>query len=208
MKLYLMRHGESENNIRGIVSHAQNKWHLTPRGRQQVNGAMQRLRAEGVNMIICSPLLRTRESADIACKYIKARKVVSNNLTEIQMGVWSDRARKGATRALFKVRAIARKTRFFQKTHFLRGGESFYDLSERMIRFVITDLARLDEESTALIISHADPIFALQKIIQSKPARYPNNAEIIEMEFSLHDCVARLTGKLCLDLRNNRIEEA
>ena len=66
---FVMRHGESETNTKGIVSHkADDPFPLTERGRTQVKTSASKLKEEGIELIIASPILRTKETAEIVAQ--------------------------------------------------------------------------------------------------------------------------------------------
>ena len=63
---FVMRHGEAENNVKGIVSkdpHA--PYELTDRGRAQIEAHIPELKKSGITRVITSPFQRTKETARI-----------------------------------------------------------------------------------------------------------------------------------------------
>ena len=59
-----------------------------------------------------------------------------------------------------------------------------------MTGFLSDYIVNSDTDSSLLIISHADPLFSLQRVIKlltnyQLPASYPNNAEIISIDLSM-----------------------
>lgn len=63
---YIVRHGEAENNVQGILnSDATQPYHLTPKGREQVEVVAQEIKQKGITTIYVSDLTRTRETAEI-----------------------------------------------------------------------------------------------------------------------------------------------
>jgi isoleucyl-tRNA synthetase len=65
----MMRHGESDSNVQNIVSYkVQDEIHLTEKGRTQVLATAGRLKGKGIDLIIASPVLRTKETAQIVAK--------------------------------------------------------------------------------------------------------------------------------------------
>ena len=65
-RYFVMRHGEAENNVQGILDPTDEKrYPLTPMGREQVQGAINTLKKAGVTHIYTSPFTRTREAAEI-----------------------------------------------------------------------------------------------------------------------------------------------
>jgi isoleucyl-tRNA synthetase len=67
----VMRHGQADHNVLGIMSGlADNPYHLTEKGREQARASALRMRADGFvpDMIVTSPLVRTRETAEIVAE--------------------------------------------------------------------------------------------------------------------------------------------
>lgn len=63
MKLFFVRHGESVANVNNIVSPLDTP--LTDRGKEQSKATGYNLIDKKVTKIVCSPLLRTRQTAEI-----------------------------------------------------------------------------------------------------------------------------------------------
>jgi len=217
MKLFLLRHGESTNNLRRIVSHSRNRWPLTEHGREQILQVSRTLTDVNFDAVLISPILRTCQTAGIIMQncpnFAKTSSRITENLTEIQMGIWNNRSRK-LDEELFAERDAARREATFSRKEILRGGESFSGLAARMCKFLLSDLASFRETDTLLIISHADPILSLQKVIRKISdeqfvAKYPDNAEVIELDFSRTDNLVKLKNlakSLTETSRNGRME--
>ena len=63
---FVMRHGEAENNVKNVASsRVEEEFHLTERGKAQARSATLKLKEKGIELIIASPILRTRETAAI-----------------------------------------------------------------------------------------------------------------------------------------------
>src|SRR5690606_33578946 len=69
-KYLVMRHGEGEHNVQNICSCGIDKssHHLTQNGKERVEKTAQELKDKKIDVIIASPILRTRETAQIAVK--------------------------------------------------------------------------------------------------------------------------------------------
>ena len=65
MRLYFVRHGESEANILRIISNRGYRYGLTTRGQQQAVTLAQHLQHVPISGIFSSPLRRAVETADI-----------------------------------------------------------------------------------------------------------------------------------------------
>lgn len=64
-RLILVRHGESEANLQGIISNRTLPHSLTPKGRQQALALAAQLQGLDVSCIYTSPILRARETAGL-----------------------------------------------------------------------------------------------------------------------------------------------
>jgi uncharacterized phosphatase len=80
--IFFVRHGESESNIANIVSGSGNDIHLTARGRQQAKKAGQELKQYNIELIVCSPMIRTVDTANIIAEQIgyNSNRIIQNPL--------------------------------------------------------------------------------------------------------------------------------
>ncbi|MEP6992239.1 MAG: histidine phosphatase family protein [bacterium] len=91
---HLLRHGQSEANVRGLIASsdaaAREGFGLTVAGRQQVREQVLAARADGrlpaACQVISSPLLRARESAAIAAEVLGTTVRVDARLAERGFG--------------------------------------------------------------------------------------------------------------------------
>ncbi len=87
---FVMRHGESEANIKGIVSYKiEDEFHLTENGRAQVAATAAKLKDKGIDMIIASPVLRTKETARIVASELgipESAVIFDERLAEVNTG--------------------------------------------------------------------------------------------------------------------------
>ena len=90
---YLVRHGESENNVLNIVNSLpeEKKYHLTEKGRKQVEKTAALLVPKHIDVIIASPLLRTRETAEIISLKIGLPVIFDGRLCELGNGIFNNR---------------------------------------------------------------------------------------------------------------------
>jgi len=62
----VMRHGESESNVAGVISaNIENKDVVTEAGVQQVLAATDELKGHNIDLIIVSPFMRTQQTAEL-----------------------------------------------------------------------------------------------------------------------------------------------
>ncbi|PIT90736.1 MAG: isoleucine--tRNA ligase [Candidatus Komeilibacteria bacterium CG10_big_fil_rev_8_21_14_0_10_41_13] len=87
-KFVVMRHGQAENNLAKTFSRAEDKWPLTDLGRQQTAEQVKRLKDQKIDLIIASPVLRTRQTAEIAAKELGLEVIYDQALAEYDFGQW------------------------------------------------------------------------------------------------------------------------
>lgn len=69
-KIFLVRHAESEANAAGIMAGSGHDPHLTELGKKQAERAGKDLKGKGIELVIYSPMTRTRETAELIMKEI------------------------------------------------------------------------------------------------------------------------------------------
>lgn len=156
---YVSRHGEAENNVKMVISSLiENPHHLTDLGKKQARDAGQWLKGKNIDLIITSPFIRTKETAEIIAQQIgfDKNKIVSDDrLRELGAGIWN-----GKNFHDF-VAHLKEKDRF---EHAPEGGENYVDIKKRM-GDVLYDLENKYEGKNILIVSHDTPLFLLETVI-------------------------------------------
>lgn len=81
MEIYIARHGQNEDNVKGILN-GHRDLPLTELGRAQAREAAQNIIEHGLvfDAVICSPLVRAHETADIIATEVKAPSPIVNRL--------------------------------------------------------------------------------------------------------------------------------
>ncbi|MHB1708332.1 MAG: histidine phosphatase family protein [Thermoplasmataceae archaeon] len=85
-KAILIRHGESEANVRGILSEELEYYNLTESGRSQAERIGNILRNYRIDGIFSSPILRTRETAEIISKVTGRKVEILEDIRESGLG--------------------------------------------------------------------------------------------------------------------------
>ena len=150
-KLYLVRHGEAENNVKRIIlSHPEaNKNPLTERGQNQIEELAGYLEDKKIDVIFSSPIQRTMETAEIISKKTGAKIVVDARLTEVESGklegVDWDSFIKLYPQALNPSRTDK------------NGMEGLEDIRDRVVSF-IDELNERYKGKNIIIVSHGNPL--------------------------------------------------
>jgi probable phosphoglycerate mutase len=153
MKLYFVRHGESEANVLHVISNRETPHGLTLLGRQQANTLANSLRNVPITTIFSSPILRARQTAEILAGAFQQTYQVTEALREYDCGVLEDKADEESWKLH---RGIAEDWTLNQ--NYLRkpeGGECFLDIQSRFIPF-LEDLTRdgWDRDDHILLVGH------------------------------------------------------
>lgn len=154
-KYYIMRHGEAEANVRKICSTIPELFEnrLTKKGEADVKITAEFIKKEGIDMIFASPLLRTRMTAEVVSKETGAEVVVEERLREYDVGIWN-----GKNEDDFNNSFTSQAEKFVKAAE---GGETLSAIRARMIEF-IKDLEKQHFGKKILIVSHGDPLWALE----------------------------------------------
>lgn len=92
MKLLLIRHGECEANIQGVVAGGGNDSPLTSQGRADAQLALAQVKKSSyrIDAIVSSPLSRAKDTANIIAAGLGGMEViVCNSFTELNVGTAS-----------------------------------------------------------------------------------------------------------------------
>src|SRR5690242_1411939 len=92
MKLYFVRHGESEANIQHVISNRESPFGLTSLGRKQASTLAEALKDISLTAIYSSPVLRARETAEILSQSFHLPYQVTEALREYDCGILEERS--------------------------------------------------------------------------------------------------------------------
>lgn len=154
---WVMRHGEAENNVLGILSGDPANPHLlTEKGKAQVAKTGERLKSEGVtfDLVFVSPFVRTQETAEIIKEKLGMKDnqfITDDRIRELKSGSWDGR------------KVIDYLKHFNHVDHFDSrpdGVENFADMKKRMGDFLY-DVESKYEGKRILIVTHESPAHLL-----------------------------------------------
>ncbi|MGC2165319.1 MAG: histidine phosphatase family protein, partial [Gallionella sp.] len=174
----LVRHGESEGNVAGIINDDPTRVvSLTERGKSQAAATAHTLRTHPFTHACSSEFPRARQTADIILQYHSCALYIDARLNERMSGM------DGAPVEEFNKLAGA-NILHFKPQH----GESFLEQMER-IRSFLNETAHVHPRATVLALSHENPILAAQALIFDAPEVYArgsiDNCQIVELEWPL-----------------------
>jgi len=145
-----IRHGESEHNAKDVCNGDPAKeFHLTARGKRQVEKSARELSKQKFNVIFCSDFIRAHETAEILKRHIKAEIKEDKRLGDINVGRC-----EGLPRT--QCRLDQSKAPVLYEYRF-PDGESLADIEKRMTA-ALGDIEKQYPGKNVLVVSHEDPI--------------------------------------------------
>ena len=186
MKLFFMRHGESEANREDILA-SRRDFPLTDRGKKDAEEIAGEFRdALGPpTLIISSPLLRARQTAEPFCRLFGLEAALEPAVTEQELGAFS-----GMTYAEIE-KAPGYETDRTKRWDWVPrgGGESYAMIAERIKPFFLAmeEKAQREMDSAVLVVTHAVTLRLIRAFLEKTLPDYPReiarNGEIWEVDY-------------------------
>ncbi len=172
---YLMRHGQAISNVKEIVSCWPEKFHnpLTKHGREQVKETALKLKEKNIDLIFCSPILRTKQTATIVGSKLKIKPKADKRLVELKAGIFNGKSLMHLV-GFFGEKNIKR---FKMRP---RGGETYIEIEKRMVGF-LKSIDKKYKNKNILIVSHELPLLFLDCAVKGIPNKdFYNKREKID----------------------------
>ncbi len=149
---FVVRHAEGEHNAQGIISTAiDDNVPLTSVGAEQAQTLGTQLQNKNIELIICSPLLRTRQTAEFIKKaaQISAEITTDERLKEVDAGKMD-----GEKLQRWQDHYSSLQNRFYENPH---EGESSQMVEARIIDFM-HEIRDNYPEKNILIVTHGEVV--------------------------------------------------
>lgn len=153
MRLYFVRHGESEANLQEVFSNRGLKHGLTERGRAQAASLAQKLAGCQVRRLFTSPLLRATQTAEILAETLGIPYEVAGALREFDVGVLEGKSDPASWQVCHEVfREWMELGRWDRR---IEGGESLNQIRERFVPFLEAVVAQhKDAPGGVVLVGH------------------------------------------------------
>lgn len=156
----LMRHGQAESNIQGVVNSLpenKDKIALTEEGRKEAEKTAKKIKEKKIDLIFSSDFKRTKQTAEILSEEIGVDVNFNKKIREINVGE-------------FDGKPNSEYHKFFQNDQEKLSkrppeGENLRDVAKRVSEF-LEDLEEKYEDKNILIISHEYPIWMLETVMK------------------------------------------
>ena len=187
---FIMRHGQSENNVKEILnSDVKNVFHLTEKGKNDVQKTAETIK-EKFDLIISSPLQRTKETAEIVAKvngYKVSDIILDNRLLEVGFGEL-----EGASEDSYSKLFSNRKDFFNNVT---RGVETRQSIKKRICD-LLNEIETKYKGRKVLFVSHDGPLWMMKGVangsdieealvLKPKGEIFMKNAELRSLDYKI-----------------------
>ena len=170
----VVRHGEAESNVKKILSsNPKAVNHLTENGKEHAVLAAKNLEGKKIDMIYCSPFMRTRETAEIIAEkigYPLDKIIYDERLHELYGGILD-----GKPDSEYQAFFGSRFEKFWKTPE---GRENYTMVKNRMTEFLY-DINAKNEGKHILIVGHNTPIWSFfpvrQDLTRSRRLRQEHN---------------------------------
>ena len=167
MKIYMLRHGQTDWNVQRKVQGSADV-PLNENGRQVADEIAHVLGQISFDRIFSSPLVRAKETAEYVARYQNQEIILDDRLKEIDFGAY-----EGITEKELKEIGIPFQDMFFLHPDQFQpapGGETIIDTVNRAKAFLKEIVEPLEKEAdNLLIVSHGELLHAMLVFMLNRP---------------------------------------
>ena len=166
MKVYVMRHGTTVWNEKGIIQgHCANR--LSKNGKTLVASVAEKFKNEKFDVIFSSPLMRTMQTANIMNATHKAKIIKDKRLIEVDKGIFTARAKETLTKEEILLREQNDKSCKM---------ESYENVFSRTMDFL--EFLKKQQYSSVLIVTHGIVATMLSDVLEGKKIDFNDSKKL------------------------------
>ena len=164
MNWYFMRHGQINSNLNHVYSGRSDEA-LNETGLQQAHQAAEKVKTVDIDRIICSPLVRTSQTANIIASENDLEYEIDDSFIEMAFGPW-----EGKSETWISGHYPIEWALWNRAPHQLQlpRRETLLELQNRVVRR-LHKLAATGEEENILVVSHVSIIRVVLLQAQERP---------------------------------------
>ena len=181
MKIYIVRHGETDSNKNRKLMGQRMNDPLNAEGIEQIKKLSEEIDTD-FDVIFSSPLVRAKQSAQILAERIGASVIEKQELMERDFGNFSGKTWDEMIEKLGE-EAIDLKKEDFEQNYDYRpyGGECVADVKERFLKFV-EELKKEYADKKVLIVAHGGILKLAHFLFSEIKVEHVQNASICEFD--------------------------
>jgi probable phosphoglycerate mutase len=153
VRLYFVRHGESEANTLRVISNRDSQFGVTALGKQQALILADSLKDIPITSIFSSPILRARATAEILSESFHLPYQVTQALREYDCGILEEKSDEES----WRLHGEIAEAWTLHQDHLRKpdGGENFLEIKKRFLPFIESFSQNgSHEENHILFVSH------------------------------------------------------
>lgn len=158
---FAIRHGQSEKNVKQVFSSDVGAYELTEAGKEMVNQSLSKIIEQKIDVIVCSEVLRAKQTAEIIAKELGLEVAYDSRLNEINAGQYEGKS--DIDEAAHQMLDAWRKD--YDVAY--PDGESANQVGDRMLA-AVRELNEKYQGKNILIVSHGDTIRMLASKLSGK----------------------------------------
>ena len=175
MRLFAARHGQTQWNVENRIC-GTTDLPLTEEGWHQARALAEKAEGFGLDLIVCSPMLRARQTASAVAERLNVPIIADARLTEQDYGIFEGMDRKTPE-------FLENKRQFAVR---YPGGESMMDVAHRVYG-LLEDVKRQHGDKTVLLVCHGGVLRLVRSYFEPMTNEEffqysPENAEIRQYE--------------------------
>lgn len=169
MELYFIRHGETDWNVKKRMQ-GQIDISLNEKGHRQAMDRAIQMKIDHIvpDIIYSSNLKRAYQTAQDLAGTFQLPVWIQDGLEEISFGDWEGKVFQDLERENPMMMETHRNNIRYSKVH---GGESYDDVTYRMLKATKQIIDRHPDQNTIFIVSHGAAILTLQMLLLNRDYR-------------------------------------
>ena len=182
MKIYMVRHGQTDSNVAKKIMGQRIDESLNQEGRRQAHELSDSLKGTAFDVIFSSPLKRVLETAKVVAEGRTAKILTRDELKERDFGSLSGKTQQEAAEILGitveKMRAADYEQKFDYRPF---GGESAAEVRTRFLKF-IEEVKRDYAGKRVLVVTHAGISRLAHLLFRESAVEHIKNATLEEFD--------------------------
>lgn len=178
MKIYYVRHGQTDWNLARKMQGGGTEKELNETGINQANETRKELENVKYDIIICSPMYRAKQTAEIINKDKNVKTIIDERIRERKLGKLEGHEITDE---------IEKQIWDYNLNYQIPEGENLHDFEKRILDF-LEDIKKKYSDKTVLIVAHGGVAKVIKAHLYGMPKSKllsdisTKNCEIIEAE--------------------------